>query len=247
MVIEPPGFKYPLDRGTGNYLIALLDTYDLTERPSLLQEIGYVIRSTCHPTEDIRLRRLDDPENFWFYTVFFQAVGRFLFLKESLNSIDLDYWYARHSLLHFANWMCENEGFYLDTPEKLEFPNDTWCAQELRKANLFYFASYFSNKNSAQFFEKGRAYYNYVFNRLQDSPEAQYTRILSLMMQNDGVQQKFREPIQSKIANQEHDYGSPPRHSRTTILTDYFRAVLKSLLSFSIKKEWRWLKFRILK
>lgn len=244
---KAPGFKYPLDRGTGNYLIALMDHYDLSEEPELLKEIGYVIRNTCHPKEDISLRTLNDTENCWFYTVFLQAVARFLFLKESLSSIDEDYWYARHTLLHFGNWMYKHEGFYLDTPEKLEFPNDTWCAQELRKANLFYFLSYFSNKNSKEFFEKGRAYYDYVLNRLRTSEESQYTRILALMMQNDGVQQKFNARLKSKIPYEEHDYGKPPKFDRKSILLTYVKNILKLISCFSLTQEWRWLKLKILK
>ncbi len=244
---KAPGFKYPLDRGTGNYLTALMDHHDLNEAPELLKEIGYVIRNTCHPKEDISLRTLDNIESCWFYTVFLQAVARFLFLKESLNSIDEDYWYARHTLLHFGNWMYEHESFYLDTPEKLEFPNDTWCAQELRKANLFYFLSYFSEDNSKEFFEKGRAYYDYVSNRLHTSQESQYTRILALMMQNDGVQQKFSERAKSQIPYEERDYGKPPKFSRKNIFLGYLKDIFKSILHFSIAREWRWLKLKILK
>lgn len=245
--VKASGFKYPLDRGTGNYLVALMDHYDLTGCPELLEEIGYVIRNTCHPKEDISLRTLDDTENCWFYTVFFQAVGRFLFLKESLNSIDEDYWYARHSLLHFVNWMYNNESFYLDTPDRLEFPNDTWCAQELRKGNLFYFASYFSEKNSIEFIEKGHTYYDYVLNRLRTSQESQYTRILALMMQNDGVQQRFKDHPKSKIPNKDCDYGKPPEFNRKKIFLSYLKNILKSIFHFSVKREWLWMKLKILK
>ena len=50
------------------------------------------------------------------------------------------YAYGRASLLHYARWMAEHEQPYLDQPEKLEFPTETWAAQDIRKSDVFYFA-----------------------------------------------------------------------------------------------------------
>jgi len=170
--IKAPGYKYPLDRGTGNFLIALIDHYDLCEDSELLKEMGQVIKQTFHPLENISLRNLNDHENAWFYSVFLQAVARYLFLKEQINEIDDDYWYARHTFMHYCQWMKENESFYLDNPEQLEFPNDTWCAQEIRKANLFYYASYFSEIETPAYIEKAEKFYDYVTEHLTHSKEA---------------------------------------------------------------------------
>ena len=38
------------------------------------------------------------------------------------------YAYGRASLLHYARWMADNEYPYLDKPEILEYPNETWAA-----------------------------------------------------------------------------------------------------------------------
>ncbi len=242
--VKVPGYRYPLDRGIGNYLVALLDHYDLFNRPELKQEMAQVIRQTCHPKDDIRLRALDNIEGTWHYTVFLQAVVRYLFLKESENNIDQDYWYARHSFLHYCQWMYAHEGFYLDTPEKLTFPNDTWCAQELRKANLFCFAYYFSEHHESHYLERASEYYTYVANRLEHSQEAHYTRVLALMMQNDGVSQKFVSKPRSKVAYQKAEYDAAPCYNLTRIILNYFRDTVKILFNFSIQQEWRWLKIR---
>ncbi|MBZ2167601.1 hypothetical protein [Marinobacter sp. F4216] len=243
--VKAPGYQYPLDRGIGNYLNALIDCYDVTNDQRLLREMGWVIRHTCHPAEDINLRNLDDTETGWFYTVFLQAVARFLFLKESLGGIDPDYWYARQCLLHYGHWMLDNEHYYLDTPEKLEFPNDTWCAQDIRKANLFCFMFYFSETEQPQFLARADEFYCYVKEHLTGSDEAQYTRLLALMMQNDGVQQKFKDKPRSQVAFQTHDFGAPPAYSTTRIMTNYVKDMLRALINLSLTREIRWLKLRL--
>jgi hypothetical protein len=246
--VKAPGYRYPLDRGTGNYLIALLDCYDVTDRQELLGEVASVIRQTCHPAEDISLRALHDIENAWFYTVFLQAVGRFLFLKESLEEIDDDYWYARHALLHYGEWMLANESFYLDKPELLEFPNDTWCAQELRKVNLFCYMHYFSAPaDEAPYLARAKVFYHYICERLTDSPEKEYTRLLVLMMQNDGVYQRFAEGdgSRSAVACRSCDYGSAPVFSLPKVVLGYVKDMLVGLRHFSLSKERKWLSQRL--
>jgi hypothetical protein len=243
--VKAPGYKYPLDRGTGNFLIALLDHYDLCEAPELLKEMGQVIKQTFHPLENISLRSLNDHENSWFYTVFLQAVVRYLLLKESRNTIDDDYWYARHGFMHYCNWMIDNECFYLEYPEKLEFPNDTWCAQELRKANLFYFAYYFSEDNHSRYIKRAEEFYQYVTNHLSHSKEAHYTRILAILMQNNGVQQKFKNKPTSPISYEIKQYSDAPSFSRKNIILTYMKDIKTLLLNFSPKSEWSWLTQRL--
>lgn len=245
--VKAPGYKYPLDRGTGNFLVALIDNYDLRETPALLQEMGQIIRQTFHPLEDISLRQLNNHENAWFYTVFLQSVVRYLLLKESRNNIDDDYWYARHGLMHYCHWMIENESFYLDHPEQLEFPNDTWCAQELRKANLFYYAYYFSKDHESLYIDRAEEFYNYVTNRLTKSNEAHHTRILAIMMQNDGVQQKFNTKPVSPIPYETKQYVDAPGYDRNAIVLTYMKDAIKILLHFSPRSEWSWLTKRLFK
>ena len=51
------------------------------------------------------------------------------------------YAYARASLLHYARWMAEHEYPYLDKPEILEYPTETWAAQDMRKSEIFKYAA----------------------------------------------------------------------------------------------------------
>lgn len=249
--IKAPGYKYPLDRGTGNYLNALLDCFDVTDNSSLIDEMGQVVRSTFHPNEDIEIRDLQNIEKSWFYTVFLQSVVRFLLLKETRQSIDEDYWYARHALMHYGKWMLSNESFYLSNADQLEFPNDTWCAQDTRKMNLFCYFYYFDNTESEIFLQKASEYYSYIVEHMETSEEVYFARILALLMQNDGVIQKFgidQEDVvapKSPIIFEEKDFNEAPTFSRYTILTTYIRDVTKLLLRFSFSSEWRWLSLRV--
>jgi hypothetical protein len=245
--IKAPGFRHPLDRGTGNYLIALLDAFDVTQDPNYLNETAAVIRQTVHPAECLEARNLTDIENAWFYTVFLQAVARYLCLKESINQTDGDYWYARHSFMHYLQWMRQHEAFYLDSPEKLEFPNDTWCAQEMRKANLFCFGWYFSAEAEPEFLERAEEFYQYIETRLRASSEAEYTRILALLMQNDGVRQKFRSRTRSPIHWQDKHYGEAPTHNPKQIFTTFLADVFKLLRHFSPQRELHWIQHRFSK
>lgn len=249
--VKAPGYKYPLDRGTANYLNALIDCFDVTDNPKLLVEMGEVVRGTFHPKDKLDTRDLKNIENAWFYTVFLQAVVRYLLLKETRNSIDSDYWYARHALLHYGKWMLVNEKFYLTNAEKLEFPNDTWCAQDTRKMNLFCYFYYFDSTKSDAYLEKADEYYQYIVKHMAKSKEAHFARILALLMQNDGVIQKFGlgnvEVLapKSSIALAEKDFNAAPTFSRYAIAATYLRDTTKLLFRFSLKAEWKWLSLRL--
>ena len=179
--------QYPLDRGTGHYIIALLDAYDLTQEKSFIARAFKIISNTFHPNDDINLRGFDNIEATWFYTVFLQSVGRFLLVKERMNQLDNDFYYARDAMLHYANWMLKNELPYLEQVDKLEFPNTTWAGQDLRKVGIFYMANYYSPVKNDKFLDKAAYFYQHITKTLQNDDNNDYTRILVLLMQNIGL------------------------------------------------------------
>lgn len=242
--LKAPGFRYPLDRGTGNYLIALLDAFELTQSTDYMQEMASVIRQTVHPDDCPDSRALKDVENAWFYTVFLQALARYLCLKESVHNIDDDYWYARHCFMNYVQWMREHESFYLDDPAQLEFPNDTWCAQEIRKANLFCFGWYFAQEAEPEYLSRAEQFYHYIEEKLSSSTEAEYTRVLALLMQNDGVRQKFRSRPRSEVTWVERTYAQHPGYNPKRIIVTYVTDILKLMKRFSPQRELRWMKLR---
>ena len=176
---------YPLDRGTGNYIIALLDKYDLNSCQSDLDKCAHIIFNTVSPLDSFKERNLDNVELTWFYTVFLQAVCRFITVKERIEQNDAAYAHAVKSLLHYARWMARNEYPYLEKPDILEFPNETWTGQDLRKVCVLKFAAKYEESNKqALMDDKANSILDVIETRLSNSPESRTTRVLCLMMQN---------------------------------------------------------------
>lgn len=178
-------YRFPLDRGTGNYIQALLDGYEFYQADSFLKKAAMVINQTIGPEDNFAERDLFNIESAWFYTVFLQAVCRFLALAPEPFRQTKEWRRALQSLLHFAKWMVENEYAYLDKPEKLEFPNQTWSAQDCRKLCVLSFVKPLLNSSEQATLEaKFNEIKAKVTTRLTNSDESTTTRILCLLLQN---------------------------------------------------------------
>jgi hypothetical protein len=128
-------------RGAGNVIVVLLNGYRLTGKGVYLQKAEDLIRRCIHPDDDVAARGLLDAESRWSYTVFLQALGRYLDEKILRGEIDDCYAYAQASLLSYARWMAAHEYLYLEKPRILEYPTETWAAQDMRKSDVFKFAA----------------------------------------------------------------------------------------------------------
>ena len=128
-------------RGAGNSLNALLDGWLASGRRDDLKTAESLIRRTIHPADDIEALGLRDVEARWSYTVYLSNLDRYLWLKAEAGELDSCYAYARAALVHYATWMLEAEAPYFDHPERLEYPTETWPAQEFRKANVLRLAA----------------------------------------------------------------------------------------------------------
>jgi len=115
---------YELDgpcRASGNALNTLLNAYMLTNEKKYLEKADNLIYSCIHPDDDIKNMDLPDIENRWFYTIFLQALGRYLDTKKQTD----DMWqYARLSLIHYASGLRERfsekaEYFYEEAVKRL--------------------------------------------------------------------------------------------------------------------------------
>jgi hypothetical protein len=243
-----PGFKnkltgqYPLDRGTGNYIIALLDAFELTAKQSYLDKVSVIIKNTAWPTENLAYRQLENVEESWFYTIFLQALTRYLLVKSQLNQVDQSWHFSQQLLLHFADWMTTHETPYLDKPELLEYPNHTWTAQDLRKANIFYCAYFFAGKNNIQaqhYKTKADAFYDYVYRNLAQEKTSSTTRILAILMQNVGMKSFIEQSNQFNFhqCDGSHAEISQPTPSKKLLWKNF----ISTLLNTTITKELTWL------
>ena len=69
------------------------------------------------------------------------------------------------------DWMAEHEHPYLEKPEKLEFPTETWPAQDIRKSDVFTYAMlHASPADRARFTERGRFFHRYSVETLAARP-----------------------------------------------------------------------------
>lgn len=242
-----PGYKnrfsgahpYPLDRGTGNYIVALLDSYALSHEAHYIQQAEAIIRGTAHPRDDLAARDFGNIEETWFYTIFFQAVLRYLQTKEQLQQLDETYHYAIDCLLHYGQWMLEHEQPYLNTPEKLDYPNITWAAQDIRKANLLYAAHHYSGQQTG-YKAAADKFYNYVCTAIAKDPAGDHTRILAILMQNHGQKHYYLDKPAMQERPAQH-YKPAPTHKPYHTALHLLKQLGQALCKFSLKREKEWI------
>ena len=241
-------YLYPFTRGTGNFMVALIDAFQINHDDYYLYYLESVIKNTLHPQDDITMRNLQDIENTWSYVVLLQSLAKYLSLKEELGQLDKAYAYARQSFMHYAQWMLENETPYLSRTEILEFPNDTWGAQELRKVSIWVSASKYSEQNSQAFIDKANEMLSYIVTTLEKSPEKHFSRIQILLMQSYGphlycVDNGF---VVSKPSSKvkEYDFGAAPRAKALKLAWLIVKKVILGLRYLSPANERNWIQTR---
>jgi hypothetical protein len=155
------GFHGP-GRGAGNSLSTLLNAHRLSGDRRFQDKAEELIRRCVHPSDDIDRHRLLEAERRWSYTVFLQQVGKYLLHKAETAELDEMYAYARESLLHYARWMAVHEYPYLEKPEILLYPTETWPAQDVRKSDVFYLAAaHAGGAERDRFIERARFFFRY--------------------------------------------------------------------------------------
>jgi len=240
-------YKYPFTRGTGNYITALIDAYNLTGDHQYLGKVENVIKQSVHPLDDISLRKLNQIETGWSYLIFLQAICKYLEIKINNDEIDDACIYAKDSLLHYADWMVEYESPFLDKADQLEYANHTWIAQDLRKANILYIAASYNEERKKVYVEKACYLVNYVSNELSKEETRYFSRILIILMQNDIAEPHLAPGILYRINNYQPlmSYNKAPMYRKRNILFCAVKEIVARLFHISIKDEKRWLSFRM--
>jgi hypothetical protein len=202
-------------RGAGNAIVVLLNGYRLTGRRDFLDKAEVLIRRCIHPDDDITARNLLDPESRWSYTVFLQALGRYLDEKIVLREIDAAYAYAQGALLHYARWMSEHEYPYLEKPERLEYPTETWAAQDMRKSEVFkYAAIHESGASRPTFVERSEYFFRRSLDLLLASPRPYLARPRVILLSVGFMHAALaggRVPFDAPIAQKSGGFGPVAR------------------------------------
>src|SRR6476660_9348011 len=197
-----------------NSIVVLLNAFRLSGGHSYLEKADELIRRCSHPADDIDSLNLLDAERRWFYTVFLQALGRYLELKVECDAVDKEYAYAGAVLLHYASWMADHEYPYLEKPEILEFPNETWAAQDMRKSEVFNYASRYAGAGKRQrFLDRSRYFFDYSVSTLLTMPGRTFTRVLVLILTNGYAQEVFQRSLctEPPVVQTDENFGTPTR------------------------------------
>jgi hypothetical protein len=135
-----------------------------------------------HPDEDPSQLDLLNAELRWSYTVAFQALAKFVLVVGESDPATTSY--SRACLLRYGRWMLENERLYLDNPGDLEFPTETWPAQDLRKANCLLMAAMLTSGPEADnFIRRGRELFRNAWGQLATFETRVCTRPAALVLQ----------------------------------------------------------------
>ena len=235
-------------RGAGNSVNALLDAWLLAGQLSYLEYAEALIRRCIHPADDVAARDLLDIENRWSYTVFLSVLCRYLDLKAEAGELDFMYAYARAGLLHYAEWMAENERPYFDQPEKLEFPTETWAAQELRKGNVLRLAARHADEPlRSRLLRRGEEFAERAWSDLLRFESRTTARPLAIMMREGPVDLCLRQHVPPAPRPKEaYSFGQPerfiPQRQRVKSQMKSPRGLLRmSLRLLSPRRWWRYL------
>lgn len=178
-------FYHGPGRGPANSVETLVTAFQLTRSREFLDQAEHTIRRVVHPDHPVEELNLLDVENRWFYTMFLQALGRYLDAKLELQEVDEMYTYGRRVLLNIADWMVEHEYPYLEKPEILEFPNETWSGQEMRKCESLQWAAKFADSDRRRtYLQKARFFFDTACQQLLQSPRRSLCRPVVLLLTN---------------------------------------------------------------
>jgi hypothetical protein len=225
-------------RASGNSILALVVGHRLTGDRSLLDKAEQLIRRSSHPEQDLESLDLLNAELRWFYTMHLQALGEYLDHKSDLGEFDRMYDYARGTLLHYARWMANRERPILDHPDRLQYPTETWAAQELRKVEVFqHAAKHAIAEERNRLLERAEWFFRYVERTLTAFPTRSYCRPMVLLM-NFGWSRSWWL-IQLRTENQDGRFELLPQFDRhvgfvpqKTIVKQRAKAIVLAVLGF---------------
>ena len=183
-------------RGAANSISTLLNAHRLTAESRFQQMAEALIHRCVHPGDNVDGLNLLDAERRWSYTVFLQALGRYLDDKAQRSEMDNCYAYARASLVHYAEWMATHEYPYLDRPEILEYPTETWSAQDMRKSEIFKFAArYVEPAERERFLERSTFFFRSSVDALRRSPTRTFARPVVLLLSYGYMESAYQHGV----------------------------------------------------
>lgn len=239
--------RQPFTRATGNYITALIDAFEVSGSSLWMARCDSLISRSIHPADAIEKRDFDNIELTWSYVCLLQAISRYLITKEKSGSLDTHYEYAKASLLHYCSWMLENESLYFDNIDRLEFPNATWIAQEIRKCNLMISGARYDQSRRKEYLAKAEIYLAFLEDKLVSNDELELARIQVILLQNYCLANTLRlaAPEPFETANTRIDFGNEPNDTYPKLIVSAVKKMFSGLSQLSIRKEKAWIQARL--
>ena len=237
-------------RSSGNSLNTLLDAYLISGDEKYINQAEDLIRRCVCPWDNIEDMGLLDAERRWMYVIFLQALGRYLDVKRDSEQLDPSFRYARAVLLRYAEWMLDNEYPYLEKPEILESPTETWAAQDLRKSDILaHSAGYAPDSLRQKLLNKSRFFFEVCIDQLRSLETRTFTRPIAILMTNGMVHMDVfsRSAHSEDIVSQHMDnalLNVDARFQKNGVLDRLIRFV-KVAKNTSLRKELRWINLRL--
>ncbi len=170
-------------RGAGHSILACLVAHRLSGERRFLDKAEELIRRCIGVGQSVPMTYVDDVEGYWSYTAFLQSLGLYLHHKVERGETDGMASWARAGLLAFARFMADHERPYLERRERLQYPTQTWAAQDLRKADVFLWAALQTDGAERERFLKcSDVFFEYVTTELPRLDGHSFTRPLVLVM-----------------------------------------------------------------
>jgi hypothetical protein len=178
-----PSYHGP-GRGAGNTITTLLVGHRLAGDARYLEKAEQLIRRCIHPDDDVAARGLLNAEQRWSYTVLLEALGHYLDDCAERGVSGRMFAWARRSLVRYARWMADHEYPYLDKPELLEHPTETWAAQDMRKCEVFLYAALhaFDAADRRVFFDRAALFFRASTTTLMRFPTRTLARPVVILL-----------------------------------------------------------------
>ena len=171
-------------RGVGNSINALVDAWRLTQLSSYLEKCDELIRRCFHPDDQIAPLDLLNAELRWSYTVALQALMRYVWFVGGDPGRERTVNYARVCVSHYGRWMAAHENLYMAQRDQLEFPTETWPAQDLRKGVTLMLAAQFVTKpDQGRLSKRGAEIFEQALTQLSSYPTRHCTRPNAIVLQ----------------------------------------------------------------
>ncbi len=246
-----PDFHGP-GRGAGNSIHTLLDAWLLTRDNRYLQFLEQIIRRTIHPADDLAERNLLNVEFRWSYTVYLQALDRYLITMQQESGPEDLLEYIQASLLHYARWMAEQEANYLDNPAQLEYPTETWAAQDLRKGLVLQQAAHWAvGAERTRLAKRGQELLDQAWTQLMAFSSRSFSRPSALVLSQCYIERQMalrrvtnEEPPARRLSTPATDFGVPrPFTRQKTLIKQLARSPLGAIqLMLSAARPAGWLR-----